>query len=130
MRYAIIGNDYGPLRLINGLKQSAFKPGFIGLQKAVLPELEEKYSGQVCPVVMGFGTERQLMREIADLEIDLIINCFCDFEFDKLPEVYDVLNVHLSPLPRYRGPNPLAWALINGEENYGVSTSWHYYRQL
>lgn len=121
MKYAIIGNGEGPLRLLRSLSSLAYRPGFIGLQQTISPELEQQYRGQTCPVVTGFETEEQLAKEIADLEIDLIINCFCDFKFVKLLPVYDMLNVHLSPLPRYRGPHPLPWALINGEDNYGVS---------
>jgi methionyl-tRNA formyltransferase len=30
-------------------------------------------------------------------------------------------NIHPSLLPRYRGPNPLAWVLRNGEQTMGVS---------
>jgi len=42
------------------------------------------------------------------------------------PEVFDspkygTLNVHPSLLPRYRGPAPLNWALINGDKETGVS---------
>jgi methionyl-tRNA formyltransferase len=42
------------------------------------------------------------------------------------PAIFDmpkhgVLNVHPSLLPRYRGPAPLNWALINGDTETGVS---------
>jgi methionyl-tRNA formyltransferase len=39
------------------------------------------------------------------------------FEIPK----HGVLNVHPSLLPRYRGPAPLNWALINGDTETGVS---------
>jgi methionyl-tRNA formyltransferase len=32
------------------------------------------------------------------------------------------INVHASLLPRYRGPAPIHWAVINGEKESGVST--------
>jgi methionyl-tRNA formyltransferase len=32
------------------------------------------------------------------------------------------VNVHASLLPRYRGPAPIHWAIINGEKQTGVST--------
>jgi methionyl-tRNA formyltransferase len=32
------------------------------------------------------------------------------------------INIHGSLLPRYRGAAPVAWAIINGEENTGVTT--------
>jgi methionyl-tRNA formyltransferase len=34
------------------------------------------------------------------------------------------LNVHASLLPRYRGPAPLNWALINGDAETGVTIQW------
>lgn len=33
-----------------------------------------------------------------------------------------VINLHASILPAYRGPAPINWSLINGEEEIGVST--------
>ncbi len=38
-----------------------------------------------------------------------------------LPE-YGCINVHASLLPRYRGPAPIHWAIINGETESGVTT--------
>lgn len=34
---------------------------------------------------------------------------------------YGTLNIHPSLLPKYRGPAPLAWALINGDDETAVS---------
>lgn len=36
-------------------------------------------------------------------------------KFDKL------LNIHNAPLPKYRGVNPINWALKNEEKNHGVT---------
>ncbi len=35
---------------------------------------------------------------------------------------YGTVNVHASLLPAYRGPNPVQWALLNGDETAGVTT--------
>jgi methionyl-tRNA formyltransferase len=35
---------------------------------------------------------------------------------------HGVINVHASLLPRYRGPAPIQWALINGDRETGVTT--------
>lgn len=35
---------------------------------------------------------------------------------------YGAVNVHASLLPRYRGPAPIQWAVINGESRTGVTT--------
>jgi len=39
----------------------------------------------------------------------------------KLPRLGTV-NVHASLLPKYRGPAPIQWAIINGEKETGVTT--------
>lgn len=35
---------------------------------------------------------------------------------------YSCVNVHASLLPRYRGPAPIHWAIINGEDETGITT--------
>jgi methionyl-tRNA formyltransferase len=55
--------------------------------------------------------------------IDLAFSCF----YDKiLPSEFirrekKVVNLHNGPLPRYRGVNPINWALKNGEREHGVT---------
>src|SRR5262249_39658318 len=34
------------------------------------------------------------------------------------------LNCHAGALPFYRGRNPLTWAIINGEEEFGITVHW------
>jgi methionyl-tRNA formyltransferase len=34
------------------------------------------------------------------------------------------VNIHASLLPKYRGPAPIQWAIINGEEETGVTSMW------
>ncbi len=36
--------------------------------------------------------------------------------------LYGAINVHASLLPKYRGPAPIQWAIINGETETGVTT--------
>ena len=55
-------------------------------------------------------------------------DCFVVVGFRILPpEVYEIppmgtINLHASLLPKYRGAAPIQWALINGEEETGVTT--------
>src|SRR6478752_5728624 len=42
-------------------------------------------------------------------------------EFLKAPR-NGCINVHFSLLPRYRGASPVNWAIVNGEEETGVTT--------
>ena len=34
------------------------------------------------------------------------------------------INIHASLLPKYRGPAPIQWAIIKGEQETGVTTMW------
>lgn len=60
-----------------------------------------------------------------DLEegVDLAFSVFYDriLEAAFLGECGQALNLHNSPLPRYRGVNPINWALKNGEPEHGVT---------
>lgn len=40
-----------------------------------------------------------------------------------IPEL-GAINIHASLLPKYRGPAPIQWAIINGDEETGVTTMW------
>jgi len=63
-------------------------------------------------------------REIKTLKPDLIVVV----AFRILPEElftipkYGSVNIHASLLPKYRGPAPINWALINGETETGLSS--------
>jgi methionyl-tRNA formyltransferase len=37
---------------------------------------------------------------------------------------HGIINVHASLLPRYRGPAPIQWALINGDHETGITTMY------
>ena len=41
----------------------------------------------------------------------------------KIPRLGSI-NIHASLLPKYRGPAPIQWAIINGDDQTGVTTMW------
>lgn len=62
--------------------------------------------------------------EITEHNIDLLFSIYYDKILKKdlisaLP--YGIVNIHLSALPKYRGIAPVTFAIINGEEEHGVS---------
>jgi methionyl-tRNA formyltransferase len=123
MKLVLVGNNDGPLRLLRSLQNSRHWPLIVGLQKPLSPALKSQYLAYL-------ANEDQLWEEFDDsslaarlepLQPDLLINCFCNFKFKQLLGLCPVLNVHLAPLPRYRGRHPLHWALINGEKQFGVT---------
>ncbi|RKY60539.1 MAG: methionyl-tRNA formyltransferase, partial [Candidatus Latescibacterota bacterium] len=68
--------------------------------------------------------EKRFLSELENLEADL----FVVVAFRVLPEAVlqippeGVVNLHPSLLPKYRGPAPIQWAIINGERETGVTT--------
>lgn len=58
-----------------------------------------------------------------DVNIDLAISIFYGkiIKQDFIDRCGDVINLHNSPLPKYRGVRPINWALKNNEETHGVT---------
>ncbi len=66
----------------------------------------------------------EIIKQIKDLNPDLIIvasyGLFIPQEILKIPS-RGCLNIHPSLLPHYRGPSPIQQALLNGDQETGVS---------
>ena len=59
-------------------------------------------------------------------EVDLVLSCFFPWllppSLTENPSIqYGCINLHGSDLPNYRGPNPLGWALLNGDDHISVT---------
>ena len=67
------------------------------------------------------------LETVTPLAADLFVSMSYDQIFRgrliRLPK-FGVVNCHAGALPRYRGRNVLNWAIINGEDHFGVSV--HY----
>lgn len=64
------------------------------------------------------------LRNFKKLDIDLLLSNSYSMKIrgDILKSInYNAVNVHWSLLPKNRGPNPIQWALIKGEEKTGVT---------
>jgi len=123
MKFGIVGNNDGPLTLLQSLTDSFFTPEFVGLQKKVSRKLEDQYLELIPENLFFYGFEETILLDrIERYNIDLLINCFCNFKFKKLlHQNFAVINIHLSLLPAYRGRHPLHWALINGKKKTGYT---------
>lgn len=108
--------------LLKSMLEKDIHPVCVGLQKTASEELTSEYGQFINTSLLFSGfDERGLLLYLKKYNIDLLINCFCNFKFDRLLERYEILNVHLAPLPKYRGRHPMHWALINGESEFGVT---------
>jgi methionyl-tRNA formyltransferase len=73
------------------------------------PELQQRLAAYAPDLMIVVAYGRILPREILALPA---VGC---------------LNVHASLLPRYRGAAPINWALINGDQETGVTIQWLQY---
>jgi len=67
---------------------------------------------------------KRFVQDIIDFNPDLIlVNSYSMYIPQDILDIptHGAINVHYSLLPRYRGANPIQWAIINGEINVGVT---------
>ncbi len=67
----------------------------------------------------------EFYHQISEIVPDLmVVVAFGHVLPKKILEIptYGAINVHASLLPKYRGPAPIQWAIINGESETGVTT--------
>ena len=64
----------------------------------------------------------KLIKEVApDLIVVVAYGKILPKNILSLPKI-GTINIHASLLPKYRGPAPIQWAIINGEKKTGVTT--------
>ena len=70
-------------------------------------------------------------QEIVNIIKDINPDAICVVAYGKIipKEILDIpkfgcINVHPSLLPKYRGPAPIQWAILNGDEKTGVTTMY------
>lgn len=67
---------------------------------------------------------REIQYEITEMNLDLIVvvsyGKFLPISILEIPK-YGSINVHPSLLPKYRGPAPIQWAIMNGDTVTGTS---------
>ena len=94
----------------------------------LLPQKDRWWSGSVYETATELGIPIIKMKEILDHEIDLLMSLLF-YRIIKEPYIshakYGTTNFHMAPLPRYRGCNSLAHAIINsgidGHKKYGMT---------
>lgn len=96
-----------------------FTPRFNRQDKALL-RLAKSYE---IPIIISENVNsRTFLRQIHHFHCDLLVSMSFNQIFKKdLLDAYTIINCHASKLPFYRGKNPLNWALINGEKDFGIT---------
>lgn len=94
-------------------------------RKVIYPEIKQLVMKKGLKILQPENLNDDLfLEELKNLNADF----FCVVAFRILPEeVYEMppggcVNLHASLLPRYRGAAPINWAIINGENETGLTT--------
>lgn len=90
-----------------------------------LIELAKRHGIPVlCPASVNSAESlAEIARFAADLHVSMSYDQILRKEILGLPP-RGTLNCHAGALPFYRGRNPLTWAIINGEKEFGVTVHW------
>lgn len=132
MKFIFIGTpEFGAI-ILEGLIKNDYKPALVitetdkpvGRKQIITPPpvkiLAEKYN---IPVLQPEKI-LNIKSEISKIDLDLIIVAaygqIIPKEILDMPK-YGCLNVHPSLLPRWRGASPVQYAILNGDEETGVT---------
>ena len=119
----LIDNNYD----IIGVFTQPDKPKGRGMEVSIPPvkELAERYGLPVYqPAKMRDGTALAILQELQpEILVVVAYGRILPDEMLALPK-YGAINVHGSILPKYRGPAPIQWAVLNGDTVTGVSTMY------
>lgn len=93
--------------------------------KVSRPPIKEAAASNNIPILQPEDIRgEEFINRLKELKADLFIVAaygrILTKEILGTPELFSV-NLHASLLPKYRGPAPINWALINGERSTGVS---------
>ncbi|MDE6060490.1 MAG: methionyl-tRNA formyltransferase, partial [Clostridia bacterium] len=92
--------------------------------KVQAPHLKVAAQALGVPVYQYNKVSKEGLEDIAALSPDIVVTAafgqILSESFLAIPK-YGVLNVHASLLPKYRGASPIQQAIIDGEENTGVT---------
>jgi methionyl-tRNA formyltransferase len=67
--------------------------------------------------------DQALIQKLKETKPDLMITvAYGQIIKQEILDIAPVVNVHASLLPKYRGPAPINWCLINGDKEVGVTT--------
>lgn len=100
------------------------KDAFVGRKKELTPSPIKKRAMEYGIDVLTPDSLKKEYEDILKYDPELIITC----AYGKiLPSIilnypkYGCINIHASLLPKYRGSAPIEWAIMNGDEETGIT---------
>lgn len=66
--------------------------------------------------------EKEVIEKIKQLNPDIMVSCsYGQILSQEVLDIAPVINVHASLLPKYRGAAPINWAILNGDNETGIT---------
>ncbi len=100
------------------------KDAIVGRKKVLTPSPVKKLAMEYNIPVFTPDSIKKEYEEVLKYNPDIIITCaygkIIPKELIDAPK-YGCINIHASLLPKYRGAAPMQWAIINGEEETGIT---------
>ncbi len=97
---------------------------YVGRKKILTPSPVALLAKENNIPILKLKSVKKEYPEIIKYQPDIIITCaygkIIPKELIDYPK-YGCINIHASLLPKYRGSAPIQWALINGEEETGIT---------
>jgi methionyl-tRNA formyltransferase len=132
LKIVFVGTPEFGATILEGLCQAKYKPALVvtapdkpvGRKQTITPP-PVKILGERCQIKVRQPEKiLNLKSEILNLKPDLVVVAaygqLIPKEILDTPK-YGCLNVHPSLLPKYRGPSPIQAAILNGEQETGVT---------
>ena len=95
-------------------------------RKLAAPPVKVAASALGFPVIQPESVKTdEFYHQISDIAPDLmVVVAFGHVLPKRVLEIpaFGAINIHASLLPKYRGPAPIQWAIVNGETETGVTT--------
>jgi len=142
MKFAFLGTDEFSVKVLDILRDKGLKPSLIitvpdqpkGRKMVITPPLAKTWAEQNGVEVLQLASLKNLDEETKsnlatrsstsgekwDFFLVASYGKLIPQEILDLP-THGVLNIHPSLLPKYRGPSPLETAILNGDEETGIS---------
>jgi methionyl-tRNA formyltransferase len=121
LKVLVVGWNENMLRMISRVHESPHE-----IVLVVLPKSKETFDISVLcnklQISHCITSKVGLVNAVKKLKPDVLVLSRCPWALPK--EIWkntSCINVHNSLLPKYRGPHPINWALINGEVRTGVT---------
>ncbi len=96
-----------------------------GRALAVSPVKQAAMNAGICVLQPEHARDASFVGELSRIHPDICVVAaygqILPQDILDIPE-YGCVNIHASLLPRYRGASPIQWAVINGDEESGVTT--------